>query len=120
MADSLRLTLRIDIDGRPALGHGKIILLEHIDATGSISAAGRAMGMSYRRAWLLVESVNALFSEPLVGTRPGGGGGAFLTETGHTIVRLYREAELLATRGSSSALEGLAKKIARPEKNTSP
>ena len=70
--DALRLTLRLDVGGRATLGPGKIRLLELIRQHGSISAAGRAMGMSYRRAWALVESLNATFTEPLVATRPAG------------------------------------------------
>ena len=90
-----RLTIRFDFDGERRLGPGKIALLEAIGAAGSISAAGRAHGMSYRRAWLLVEDLNRLFAEPLVTARPGGakGGGAALTPTGERIVAAYREAE---------------------------
>ena len=73
-----RLTLRIDFDGERSIGPGKIKLLELIDALGSISAAGRRMGMSYRRAWLLVDALNRCFREPLVASHAGGahGGGA--------------------------------------------
>ena len=60
------LTLRILVDGRAAIGPGKARLVALIAATGSISAAAREMGMSYRRAWLLVEEVNASFAEPVV------------------------------------------------------
>ena len=66
----------MDADNAPALGHGKIRLLEQIEQTGSISAAGRALGMSYRRTWLLVDSVNRLFAEPSLCAPPGGGRGA--------------------------------------------
>ena len=62
-----RLTLRIDSDR--AVGPGKIKLLELIDSLGSIAAAGRQMGMSYRRAWLLVDSVNRCFRQPVVARR---------------------------------------------------
>ena len=76
-----RLSIRIDLPGGRRVGPGKIRLLELIDETGSISAAGRAMAMSYRRAWLLVESLNTGFREPVVDAQPGGrhGGGARLT-----------------------------------------
>jgi len=67
-----RLTLRIDFDGERAIGPGKIKLLELIDALGSISAAGRRMEMSYRRAWLLVDALNRCFREPLVASHAGG------------------------------------------------
>ena len=77
-----RLTLRIDFDQDRAIGPGKIKLLELIDSLGSIAAAGRQMGMSYRRAWLLVDSVNHCFRQPVVASQAGGthGGGASLTE----------------------------------------
>lgn len=75
------------------IGPGKADLLGHIQTTGSIAAAGRKMGMSYKRAWMLVEDMNAAFSDPLVSsTRAGpGGGGAQLTETGTRVLALYRE-----------------------------
>eukprot|EP01037_Dinobryon_pediforme_P015802 gene15802-15959_t len=90
-----RTTLRLDFDAGRRLGHGKIALLEAIQATGSISAAGRAFHMSYRRAWLLTDEINHMFTGPLVSTRGGGknGGGASLTLLGEEIVRLYRDAE---------------------------
>ncbi|MGO8917862.1 MAG: winged helix-turn-helix domain-containing protein [Stellaceae bacterium] len=90
-----RLTLRVDLTPLGAVGPGKIRLLELVDETGSISAAGRAMSMSYRRAWLLVDELNRLFRNPLVATRLGGesGGGAALTPFGKSMVRHYREME---------------------------
>lgn len=97
-----KIRLRILLDsGR--LGPGKIDLMERIDALGSISAAGRALGMSYRRAWALVEETNALFASPLIEKHHGGksGGGASLTALGRLAVRHYRELEqatLAATR----------------------
>ncbi|WP_126976514.1 winged helix-turn-helix domain-containing protein [Frigidibacter oleivorans] len=74
------------------LGPGKADLLERIRDSGSISAAGRAMGMSYKRAWSLVEEMNATWRVPLVASARGGpgGGGAQLTEAGHEVLRLYR------------------------------
>ncbi|GBQ90747.1 LysR family transcriptional regulator [Gluconacetobacter johannae DSM 13595] len=107
MAD-LRLTVRIDANDQPLLGHGKIRLLEAIGETGSISAAARAMGMSYRRAWLLVEALNGGFVRPLVAARPGGGGGAVLSEDGAEVLRLYREIERRAAEAASPALAALA------------
>jgi molybdate transport system regulatory protein len=75
------------------LGPGKAELLQRIGETGSISAAGRAMGMSYKRAWMLVETMNAAFREPLVESTRGGphGGGAILTSTGHRVIAYYAE-----------------------------
>ena len=70
--DEARLTIRIDFGGHGALGPGKVRLPELIGAQGSISAAGRAMGMSYRRAWLLIDSLNQAFREPVVATQHGG------------------------------------------------
>lgn len=90
-----KLTLRIDLSPLGAVGPGKIRLLEAIDETGSISAAGRSMKMSYRRAWLLIDELNHIFKRPLVATRLGGstGGGAELTPFGRSLVRHYREME---------------------------
>ena len=90
-----RLTIRVDLAPIGAIGPGKIRLLELIEETGSISAAGRAMNMSYRRAWLLIDELNRLFKNPLVATRLGGeaGGGAALTPFGKSMVRHYRDME---------------------------
>lgn len=90
-----RLTLRIDFDESRALGPGKVRLLELVGETGSISAAGRTMGMSYRRAWLLVDALNRTFREPVVVARGGGagGGGASLTPFGTGLVASYRAME---------------------------
>lgn len=90
-----RLTIRVDLAPLGAVGPGKIRLLELVDDTGSISAAGRAMSMSYRRAWLLVDELNRMFRRPLVATRLGGaaGGGAALTPFGKSMVRHYRAME---------------------------
>ena len=73
------------------MGPGKAQLLDAIEQTGSISAAARAMGMSYRRAWLLVDTMNRCFAHPLVETHPGGGkqAGAQLTETGRSVREAY-------------------------------
>ena len=96
-----RLTIRIDFPGNRRVGPGKIRLLELIDETGSISAAGRAMAMSYRRAWLLVDSLNTSFRRAVVDTQSGGrhGGGAHLTPLGRELVARYRtlEREVVAT-----------------------
>ncbi len=106
-----RLTIRLDFDAGRRLGAGKIALLESIDLTGSISAAGRAHRMSYRRAWLLVDELNQLFAAPLVEAHHGGakGGGARLTEEGRRIIALYRDAEAkmhAAAAGEIGAIEG--------------
>lgn len=76
-----------------ALGPGKAELLEAIGRTGSISAGARAMGMSYRRAWLLVDTMNQSFRRPLVATSKWRGEGAWLTPDGKSVLRLYRRLE---------------------------
>jgi molybdate transport system regulatory protein len=103
------LSIRIDLDDAEALGPGKIRLLELIGDTGSISSAGRAMGMSYRRAWLLIDELNGTFHRPLVATQKGGGGGggAQLTAFGREVVRLYRAVNAAATRAAASHLRRL-------------
>lgn len=90
-----RLSFRIDFDGGHAIGPGKVQLLESIEQAGSISAAARRMGLSYRKAWLLIDDLNQTFAEPLVRASVGGdrGGGAKLTPTGQTVMRLFRQIE---------------------------
>lgn len=90
MSDLARLSLRIEFGNGDRLGPGKIELLERIAVDGSISAAARALEMSYRRAWLLVESLNAMFGEPVVQTRIGraDGGGAVVTPFGERLIAL--------------------------------
>jgi molybdate transport system regulatory protein len=87
--------LRIMVRPGLVLGPGKIELLEAIERTGSISAAGREMGMSYRRAWLLVSALNEMFGRTLVSTSPGGagGGGAEVTAFGSAVADAYRRAD---------------------------
>ena len=93
-----RIFLRVDLVPNGRIGPGKIVLLEQIDRTGSISAAGRALGMSYRRAWVLVDELNRLFAAPVVTTQLGGshGGGAALTTLGSDIVARFRSLERAA------------------------
>jgi molybdate transport system regulatory protein len=88
----LRPILRIDFPAQDRLGHGKIRLMELIVSTGSISAAGRAMDMSYRRAWMLVDALNRMFDQPVVESQRGGkqGGGAALTGFGEELLQRYR------------------------------
>jgi molybdate transport system regulatory protein len=84
--------------GEMVLGPGKVDLLESIGRTGSISAAGRELGMSYRRAWLLVDALNHMFPDTLVSAAPGGsrGGGAKLTDYGRGVAAAYRRVEVRA------------------------
>jgi molybdate transport system regulatory protein len=94
----LNLKLRLLHDDDVAFGPGKADLLEAIAAAGSISAAARNMGMSYRRAWLLVDVMNRCFREPLVHSAAGGshGGGAQLTDTGAAVLAQFRSMEAAA------------------------
>jgi len=107
-----RLRLRIDFAAGAQLGPGKVGLLEAIAATGSISAAGRQLGMSYKRAWQLVDIMNQAFREPVVAAQQGGqgGGGASLTPLGQEVVQCYRRIEAAAgaaVTGDLVALEAL-------------
>lgn len=90
MAALLKLKAQILVDGEIALGPGKADLLDAIAAHGSISAAARALGLSYRRAWLMVDGMNRLFAEPPVQTARGGPGGASLTPAGKALLADYR------------------------------
>jgi molybdate transport system regulatory protein len=103
------IRLRIDLSPDSALGPGKIALLEHIEATGSLSQAARELGMSYRRAWLLLDDVNRMFTEPATTASVGGsgGGGARLTDLGRAIVKAYREIEDAAEKAASARIAWL-------------
>lgn len=105
----IRVSLRLDfVAGK--LGPGKIALLEKIAETGSISAAARALSMSYKRAWDLVEAVNRLFPAPLVSTQTGGrrGGGAGLTPAGEDVVRRFRAIEKAAIDAANALFDATA------------
>ena len=99
--------LRVLLGASIAIGPGKAELLDAIGRTGSISAAAREMGMSYRRAWLLVEAINAAFVEPLVSTATGGsgGGGAQLTDFGRSVLDRYRRMEQRAATAVAREFE---------------
>jgi molybdate transport system regulatory protein len=92
---ALKLKAQIYCGEELAMGPGKADLLEAIDREGSISAAGRALGMSYRRTWMLVDSMNRCWKDRLVETTAGGGSGkgARLTEAGRTVLGAYRGLE---------------------------
>ncbi|HEY7640039.1 MAG TPA: hypothetical protein VH814_09960 [Steroidobacteraceae bacterium] len=104
------IRLRIDLGPDSALGPGKIALLEHIEKTGSLSQAARELGMSYRRAWLLLDDVNRMFDDPATTASVGGsgGGGAQLTELGRAIVKAYREIEDAAEKAAGARIAWLA------------
>jgi molybdate transport system regulatory protein len=108
-----RLFLRVYFSPESWLGPGKVTLLEAIRDHGSISAAARAAGMSYRRAWLLVDAVNQLFGRPAARASHGGRGGgtATLTPLGVEIVRRYRAMEADARRAIAPHARALERRI---------
>jgi molybdate transport system regulatory protein len=110
------LTIRVDLGEHGYLGPGKVALMERISKHGSISAAGKEMGMSYRRAWLLVDEINHIFREPLVETQMGGsgGGGARLTKLGRDVVGRYRAIEGAAANATAADMRAL--KAALPDR----
>lgn len=93
-------------DDGTRVGPGKVALLEAIDSAGSISAAAREMGMSYRRAWLLLDEMHELFSTPVAETTQGGtrGGGAALTPFGRDVIARYRSMESALARATHDDL----------------
>jgi molybdate transport system regulatory protein len=107
---ALDLRIRFYLGGEIALGPGKAELLEAIRETGSIAAAGRQMDMSYRRAWLLVDTMNRCFGAPLVSTEKGGAtrGGATLTPLGDQVLARYRSLEAKAARAAAKDLAALS------------
>jgi molybdate transport system regulatory protein len=109
------LTLRILGKDSPAMGPGRAELIARIGKTGSISAAGRTMGMSYRRAWQLVEALNNSFSQPVVLTAIGGkrGGGAVVTAFGKRLVTLYRAMENKASSAIAADLRQFSRHLRR-------
>ncbi|SDI16356.1 winged helix-turn-helix domain-containing protein [Salipiger marinus] len=113
-SDAPRIRLRILLGTDAMLGPGKADLLDLIRQTGSIAAAGRAMSMSYKRAWSLVEEMNGAFREPLVDSSRGGakGGGARLTETGELVLEQYRKIEEIATEAGAARI-GLLRSLLR-------
>jgi molybdate transport system regulatory protein len=113
-----KLTLRVELGSGRALGPGKIGLLEAIDKCGSISQAGRDLGMSYRRAWVLVDDMNNCFRDPVIRAQSGGPGvgGATLTPCGKRLVERYRAIEaaaLVATRQHLHEIEASLKDSGR-------
>lgn len=104
-----RLKLQLYLDKTHWLGPGKADLLELIAETGSISAAGRRMGMSYKRAWMLVETLNEMFGAPLVASARGGaqGGGAHLTELGTEVAARFRRIETAASEAARPEIDAL-------------
>ena len=102
--------LRVMFGPEIAMGPGKAELLEAIAATGSISASAKRLGMSYRRAWLLVDTMNRCFREPLVASATGGtgGGGARVTAFGERVLARYRAMQSRVDRAIDPELERFA------------
>ena len=104
-----RLKLTLTMKSGARIGPGKAALLESVRSSGSISAAGRAMGMDYKRAWLLVDSLNRAFDTPVVERVTGGsgGGGAVLTPFGKDLLARYRKLEARAAKMAAADLEAI-------------
>lgn len=109
-----KLIFRLQFEPEGRIGRGKIELLSHIKETGSISAGGRAMDMSYRRAWLLVDEMNRLFRQPVVESQRGGkqGGGALLTPFGEALIAHYHAMEDKARTALSEDIGWLVANLA--------
>jgi molybdate transport system regulatory protein len=114
------LSIRIDLENGDRIGPGKIALLEAIRDTGSISAGARKIGMSYRRAWLLVEQINEAFEGPSVASTMGGkhGGGAVLTPVGERVIDIYRSIEKAARKSASEEFRAVEKIIRKSKRKT--
>jgi molybdate transport system regulatory protein len=114
-----KLRVSIVFESGARIGPGKIALLESIRDTGSISAAAREMGMSYKRAWVLLDSINRAFTEPMVTASPGGagGGGATLTPFGAEVLERYNR---IADRAVTKALDDLAALALRARPDAGP
>ena len=116
------LLLRILAAKNPAMGPGKARLVALIAETGSISSAAREMGMSYRRAWQLVEALNKSFTEPVVLTAVGGkrGGGAVVTDFGKRLVKQYHGMEAKASAAIAADLEEFSTHLRKPAAKRKP
>lgn len=114
--------IRLDFSGNCSLGPGKIGLLEGIERTGSLSAAARTLGMSYRRAWLLLHSTNEGFSEPVVELSVGGkdGGGTRLTDFGRRLVADFRRFEEAVETMAGKAFADVRVSAAAADADTAP
>jgi len=110
-----RLTIRIDFPSGASIGPGKVALLEAIRDNGSIRGAAKALGMSYRQAWLLLAAIEDLFAEPVMEQVRGGrsGGGSRLTETGIAIAAHYRLIEATSMEAARRELDTLEAKLRR-------
>ena len=115
MKPRVQFRLRFSRGGDIAIGPGKVDLLEAIEAAGSITAAARSLGMSYRRAWLLVDTMNRCFRTPVVQAEAGGrrGGGARLTRLGAEVIQRYRRIERNAVRAGAADIRALTRLVKR-------
>jgi len=115
------LTLRILGSDTPAIGPGKAELITRIGETGSISAAARAMGMSYRRAWILAAALNESFREPVIVAEAGGrrGGGARVTDFGNRLVAEYHAMEARASAAIAADLRSFALHLKKTHRSRS-
>ncbi len=113
------LSIRIDLDPEGRIGPGKIELLEKISQLGSISAAGRALGMSYKRAWDLVEETSNIFGKPVAVRHSGGkhGGGAMLTPLGELLIAHFRAIEGAAADAAQAHISALQAEVLQIAKN---
>lgn len=104
------IRFRVDFNDGCSVGVGKIRLLEAVERTGSLSQAAREIGMSYRRAWLLMDSMNAEFDTRVVSATVGGsgGGGAKLTAFGRELIAAYRGLEARVSALAAEQLRGIA------------
>ena len=104
-----QISIHIDFEDEGELDPRTVALLETIAQEGSISAAGRAMGISYKQAWELVAEVNRTFEDPLVKAQSGGptGGGAVITERGHDLIRHFRTLERKALSATTAHLKAM-------------
>jgi molybdate transport system regulatory protein len=114
-AGAHRLIIRVDLASGARIGPGKVTLLEEIARTGSISAAGRSLRMSYRRAWELVEDLNRHLGQPVIATAAGGpgGGGARLTDAGQALVTEYRALEASAATATHDHIAAMERAFAK-------
>ena len=108
--------IRLLIGATVAIGPGKAALLDAIDRTGSIAAAARDMGMSYRRAWGLVQTMNDDFAEPLISKTAGGrgGGGAELSDLGRDALRRYHDIEAKAAASVAAEMKAFGDLLRHP------
>jgi len=113
MVGPLKLKAQLTCGDELAMGPGKADLLDAIRAEGSISAAGRLLGMSYRRTWLLVDAMNRCWSEPLVEATPGGGEhrGARVTPAGLEVLAAYRALEAAVAEAAEGPLQALKPRL---------